>query len=877
MTNQNAVEIKSMECVKSIIAEHKEQIAKFLESNPTEGLWAAACLFFASQKKLQIVASDPEYKGYNLLARDTEAHVDIMVTDPVVSADNFSKTHFCFNIASLKDESYYNDIAKIALQILCSNYIDYKYTHFVREGKGFYGYAKFLMESCPICECHNMADAACILMFKNIINYIKKDNLRIGVVSEPDEIQMLTAKLLDLQIPEEKNFYKIYNPNSGIGSYCNAVFSIYGATMPVMYDLQETDAEKYVFALINLYIHYQSFCASCHDSDLSTNEDYDYAISAPRNGMMLWDNESKKEYTESDVYLAKSSQNCQRKAIGVYNLDICYRQNKHLADTRRRIVSEDILESVILLPTDLFNDTSAQTVVIVVNKQKQNKGFVRFVDASGCCEAKYNHNVLNVDDVMDLYNSAEGNAKVVDVPNQRILEQGGVLYPSLYINGVTEIPEDMEEVTLGELLEVAETYETRPEVDLGYTLYREEDINENYGKVIKSSSLPEYGYTLRAYEAANEWKICEEDAFIYSGVFRYLKGCDSLDKTVIDSSYDVFILKSDKVKPEYLAYQLSSPYFNTQLEMLKTEREKCKLSRREIIVAKKKGINIRKDFLTGILNCKVRIHKSLDQQLIIAEAEAAKEQKELDRKRKAREASSHENYVLNMRQRKHAVAQVLNEILPAVENIEAFIVNHDSVDKNSVMSRRNGTTLGQYVTSIKNQLDKVSMMVDSFTNIDAYGVPERVELGQFLKEYCDSKINEVYKPVFVNKDNREWIVDICPKDLTQALDNLFTNAVKHGFKDPSRKNYQIRVEVSNFKLESGKVAIFVANNGEPASKSVSLDRMFVWGIGQGTGIGCSQVKEIVEYFDGEVSYTEYPGSEDGFECVFKIVLPLIID
>lgn len=127
-------------------------------------------------------------------------------------------------------------------------------------------------------------------------------------------------------------------------------------------------------------------------------------------------------------------------------------------------------------------------------------------------------------------------------------------------------------------------------------------------------------------------------------------------------------------------------------------------------------------------------------------------------------------------------------------------------------------------------------------------------------------------------------VKISKKDLTQMLDNLITNAVKYGVtdeieqkygtKDVRRKDFLIRIETFAIHDEKDPVVIRVSNNGEAVSKSIPLDKLFTWGIGRGTGIGCWQVKEIAEHFGGSVSYKEYPEDLDGFVCEFTIVLPL---
>ena len=71
----------------------------------------------------------------------------------------------------------------------------------------------------------------------------------------------------------------------------------------------------------------------------------------------------------------------------------------------------------------------------------------------------------------------------------------------------------------------------------------------------------------------------------------------------------------------------------------------------------------------------------------------------------------------------------------------------------------------------------------------------------------------------------------------------------------------------------GMACIQVANNGELVSKSIDLNKLFTWGIGKHTGIGCWQVKDIAEHFGGSVAYEELLQSP--YPCVFRINLPLI--
>ena len=105
------------------------------------------------------------------------------------------------------------------------------------------------------------------------------------------------------------------------------------------------------------------------------------------------------------------------------------------------------------------------------------------------------------------------------------------------------------------------------------------------------------------------------------------------------------------------------------------------------------------------------------------------------------------------------------------------------------------------------------------------------------------------------------------------LDNLIENAKAYGF--GSRKKYgnEIMIAILSNHGANGTACIQVANNGELVSESIDLKKLFTWGIGKHTGIGCWQVRDIAEHFGGSVAYDEHLQSP--YPCVFSIYLPLI--
>ena len=219
---------------------------------------------------------------------------------------------------------------------------------------------------------------------------------------------------------------------------------------------------------------------------------------------------------------------------------------------------------------------------------------------------------------------------------------------------------------------------------------------------------------------------------------------------------------------------------------------------------------------------------------------------------------------------------MLNELLPSIENIQDFILNHDKVSKDSIVSPRSGKTLERYIEIVKEGFEKVNKMVENFTRQEKYGTPENIELSEYLRAYCDKKIDGRYTVKFINNDpDFAPIGYISKSELSQILDNLFSNAKKYGFIDSQRKDYQIRVEILTDYNYNNKVVIKISNNGVPVSVSISLEKLFTWGIGQGSGIGCNQVREIAEHFGGTADYNECTEDPSGFASEFNIVLPII--
>ena len=670
---------------------------------------------------------------------------------------------------------------------------------------------------------------------------------------QPVEITHIVSTLLNA----DKG--SVFNPYAGTGSYAMVIGD------DCTYLGNELSQSNVLIAKLNLLINNRRNAVIERASSganwvICDNQKFDYIVSTPPFRLPLQDS----EYRTTDLdFLAKSSVAAQIRSVGVYPASICYNSNALYEQVLSCLVDEDILDTIVLLPTSLYPNTSIETSIIVVNKNKAQQGSVRFVDASDCYYTDGRVKRFDLSHWTYKLHHSTRELGVAYVPNDDIRSNGYKIYPKLYLGKNIEVPEGMREISLFEVLTPISTRLATSKQGRVFSFSQRDSIN--VGGIISHTDLDVRNIEVRDYRAINEDCLVIRRGGRFIAKYLITNGED----IYLNSSCRTFLVDTGIIDPIYLLSELSKDYFLEQVSRYGTSPAGPRMS------------------IEDFLNLKILVPSVRDQQVKMSLDTIEKNVEVLESQKLAEYKNKMESFILNQRQRKHAVSQVLNEIVPSVENIETFILRNDNISRDSIVSPRFGTTLEAYLTSILRQLDKVVTMVDNFTSEEKFGEPQVISIEDFLSEYCESKralnINVVYNHSY-EEEEIEQEVKISKKDLTQMLDNLVHNAVKYGrgegvesrygSNDEKANDLQIRIETSAIHDYNEPVVIKVSNNGELVSKSISLDKLFVWGVGRGSGIGCSQVKEIAEYFGGSVSYQEYPDDPDGFACEFKIVLPL---
>lgn len=672
--------------------------------------------------------------------------------------------------------------------------------------------------------------------FKHMLS--KWDKCRVTTLGDGYSYDDITELVDNLLSP--KDGATLFNPYAELGSF------IVKSARHLDYEVQELLEDNWLLANLNLYFHgYKPVCQKADSSKNWPEKVYDYIVSVPPLGRQ--GNSKTGEISTSEIsFLQHAIKGYSRKLVCILSAGICSSTKDQLSFIRKELVDNDQLEAVILLPQYSLNNTAVKTVVLIANSEKDKKGIVRFVDASDYDFVR----------AYEFYASEDPIDEVIDISISEIANNNYNLYPLYYLNEeIQEIPVGMKAISLKDILyplktSVAYNYEGERYVDA-------ELINNSLFGIINLEDLPiSTDYDNIRYRYIS--KSCLVVVFSNRFHIGYLKM--EIDQEVrlpyLSKAFDV---RKDSVDPAYLVGEMRKPYFTKQLSRFTV------------------GTTFNRVKPIDLLSCKIIVPSDVMTQAALA----LKDQEELLKKKGIEIEALHkkkmEDFIIGQRERKHAIAQVLNEVVPTLELLKLYSETRDSFCWNSVISPRSGKTFGDNVVALQGQIQRVVTMVDNFTNMEKFHPAKKILIDEFISKYCNSKVSPYYKTVFESRLSEPVKVNISQEELTQIFDNLFTNANKYGFTDPERKDYVMKVILEDNGLFQDEIYIRVLNNGVPASDSISPEKIFVWGEGRGSGIGCWQVKEIAEHFGGAVRFIDHAKESNGFATEFEICLPIIIE
>lgn len=230
-------------------------------------------------------------------------------------------------------------------------------------------------------------------------------------------------------------------------------------------------------------------------------------------------------------------------------------------------------------------------------------------------------------------------------------------------------------------------------------------------------------------------------------------------------------------------------------------------------------------------------------------------------------------FMEELRNRKHNLGNLIVPLRNSIKDID-FYLNRDSDIENI---RRD---LVDELDCAKSIISKMSSLLMHLCDEVVFGEPEAINIDRFLQDY--EKLGDIeyvrdliaLEEDFDDENNQlSRCVNIAHTNLEQIVENIISNAKKHGFTVPERTDYQIKVFV-NYDSDRNMMKISFRNNGNPLPEGFTKERyssrVESFGPNAGEGIGGNIVAVNLRHFGGDFEIF----NDEEKHVVVNIFLPI---
>ncbi len=245
----------------------------------------------------------------------------------------------------------------------------------------------------------------------------------------------------------------------------------------------------------------------------------------------------------------------------------------------------------------------------------------------------------------------------------------------------------------------------------------------------------------------------------------------------------------------------------------------------------------------------------------------------------AREKLFEEKKWLNeqhIRNIKHRLRDEMTPIQIGLKRLQKLMRNSGGVlREQDIFGKSSGQTVGNVLDNLLCASVNIEQSLLALTEDPHFSAKERMDIYALLQNYRKENVfpSNFQLEIVPLREYDGIQIECSRKDMYELLDYLVENAGRHGFTDSARTDYCVRIELSI--VPGGMCCLVVANNGKPMSERAE-EIYFVRGSYAedtgNSGIGGARVKDIVEYFGGEVRLcTDNSDFPVKIEMLFPIV------
>jgi type I restriction-modification system DNA methylase subunit len=521
--------------------------------------------------------------------------------------------------------------------------------------------------------------------------------------------------------------------------------------------------------------------------------------------------------------------------------------DKVQSSIREYLIEQDLLEFVIYLPSGVYQSTPLSSNIIVINKNKETKNKVAFVDTTTIYSTIFDKSLIpeianNLVTDLYKYNQIE---MVKHYASNLFIKQNNYqfqvpLYVNSYLNKLELLKKQgaILEVLKNVLQEVyLESFKNQQPLKFITPKDLSKDVQNPY---IKIENLP-------FANANDEGKIINQDAVIITkiggklnpSIFKY-----SGESVVANNNQIVLIPNKEKIHLEYLVQILNNEIVKEQIN------SKIKGTAHQFY---------RIDDIKSLVIPLPSLEEQLARVVLSESSELSKLQSEIEAI--AKDKTQTEYAILSSLKHSFGQKPFNNYLL----NIEYYISN--SIENKKVVRWNDKLTEHPASLTLKNTLDSLFSLVketgDLFTNMkDLFTIDntpvkfEEVEIIKLIKEaWNETEGTDNVEPVFPEV---ECNVNVDKVLFKQLISNLITNSIKHGFRDKKSDEKMIIFDIRS-NVNENKWVLNYYNNGNNFPEGYFLDDFITFGSkganSAGSGIGGHLMNRIVEKHQGSFSFS----------------------
>lgn len=597
-----------------------------------------------------------------------------------------------------------------------------------------------------------------------------------------------------------------------------------------------------------------------------TNEKFDLIISSPPFNMKLPSNVSGKWGTIKNIesFVIENSLNDLKEngrliVLVPENYLSSGGQNGNL---RYHLIEQDLIESIVSLPIGVLTNANIKTSILVINKQKENKGFINFIDTENFISKNVKTKTLDDVKLLDAINS-NSNANFVKkvsleevISNDRILESQRYFLEKIEGKKLIDFSEKIRGVRINpegliKIIKIKDLKNDNLNFDLDINAIESNLSNRPVFKIEESCLLlSKVGNTLKP----TYFKYNNEPIFISDEIIAL-----KVDSKIVDLEYLVNEFYTESVQNQLKAFFSGAAL----MRIRETDLFSIKFNIPRIAEQKAKIQGVKEAF---IQNKKKEL--AYQQELLGLKDESFREFASI----------------------KHTFRQYLNALQSNVAGTGKFILKNEgqNITLDMIYSKNLNKTLGQHLMSLEGTIQSMSKLLSSFENEQNIEVNEKNDLLQLVTEAQNRfknsdkfKFEKVYfdKESFTMFDDTvlNALVSISEDDFYIIFSNIISNAMDHGFKDDTKK-YIIKTSISYNDKEKSCV-LEISNNGAPIAKGFTLKHLTTRGEkttdSSGTGMGGADIKNILANYGGTLDVLNL--ENDLFPVTYIINLPYSFD